>query len=406
MLDTTANPRTASVSLFLPIRQRSVPATLTLQMLPIIISQGIFISEIVVPATLTLQMLPITQFLQLFNRLFRAAGRVSIYVGVGIVRVQQLKENIADFEKKCDEVEQEEDDFFGSGNSGGLPDEYRDAKKRRKKIRKILDKLKKEEGQRKDPKLNLTDPDARFLKKKNSENYTFDYNVGIGVDENQLIANVDVTNLSSDQPGLRAALNGVGKTIGGSIPVGTKVLCDAGYFSANNIDYLDKEKKLDGYIAPSMDFKTDKFEESWRKREFVYVPDEDALICRNRSKLARHTPKKPPTRDIEQFRATEDCAGCAFNRTSYKHVSFLRGIEARAKMTDKMLTDNARKTYVKRKTTVEPVFGDIKQNLGLRSFSVRGFACIVEVGLVALCHNIKKLAKMTNIFNKKWAYSG
>jgi transposase len=320
---------------------------------------------------------------------------------------KELDRKIADFEKKCDEIEREEDDTFGSGNSGGLPEEYRDARKRRKKIREVLDKLKDEDEK---TKVNLTDPDARYLKKKANSNYTFGYNVGIAVDENHLIADVDMTNLSSDQQGLKAGIEGVEETIGGNIPEGTKVLCDAGYFSADNIDYLEKKKKLDGYIAPSMDFKTDEFEESWRRREFEYVTEEDALICRDCNRLVRHIPRKPPRKNIEQFKAEEDCRGCTFKeeccpRARHKFVSFMSGIESRTKMTDKMLGEESRKAYVKRKTTVEPTIGDIKENLGLRGFSVRGFACIVEAGLAALCHNIKRLANMTDVFAIKWRYA-
>jgi len=41
-------------------------------------------------------------------------------------------------------------------------------------------------------------------------------------------------------------------------------------------------------------------------------------------------------------------------------------------MRDKMETDEARAIYDMRKYTVEPVYGNIKQNLGVREFVSRG----------------------------------
>ena len=45
-------------------------------------------------------------------------------------------------------------------------------------------------------------------------------------------------------------------------------MTDARYFSADNIDYL-KNKELDGYMAPSKDFKTEKFERDMNLRGFA-----------------------------------------------------------------------------------------------------------------------------------------
>lgn len=320
---------------------------------------------------------------------------------------KELDRKIADFERKCDEVEREEDLEFGPDNGGGLPDEYVDAKKRQKKIREVLDKLKDEEAKGNDPKVSLADPDARYLK-KNSKS-TFGYNVGLAVDENLLIADVAMTNVSADHDGLKAAIENIERATGERIPEGTKVLCDNGYFSAENIDYLEK-KKLDGYIAPNGGLKLDLFEQSWRARPFEYLPDEDALFCRDCNILTRQPSKNTgPGTDVK-FKAREDCTGCSFKeecrpQRRHKTVNLKWGIEHRTRMTEKMLTDESKETYVKRKTTVEPTFGDIKKNLGLRTLSVRGFASIVELGLAALCHNIKRLAKMTNVFAVKWRYA-
>ena len=62
----------------------------------------------------------------------------------------------------------------------------------------------------------------------------------------------------------------------------------------------------------------------------------------------------------------------------------------RQAMFDKMKQDESRKIYKKRKTIVEPVFGQIKARLGFRGFSVRGMMRAGgEFSLVCATHNIK-----------------
>ena len=61
-------------------------------------------------------------------------------------------------------------------------------------------------------------------------------------------------------------------------------------------------------------------------------------------------------------------------------------------MVDKMKQEESQKICKKRKTIVEPVFGQIKANLGLQGFSMRGFTRVGgEFSLVCAAHNIKKI---------------
>jgi len=62
-------------------------------------------------------------------------------------------------------------------------------------------------------------------------------------------------------------------------------------------------------------------------------------------------------------------------------------------MMEKMSQESSREIYKERKSIVEPVFGQIKKNLGFRGFSVRGFIkASGEFSLVCAAYNIKKLA--------------
>lgn len=46
----------------------------------------------------------------------------------------------------------------------------------------------------------------------------------------------------------------------------------------------------------------------------------------------------------------------------------------------------------RRREDVEPTIGDIKRNMGFRTFNLRGRTkCLIELGLVSLGHNLKKI---------------
>ena len=61
-------------------------------------------------------------------------------------------------------------------------------------------------------------------------------------------------------------------------------------------------------------------------------------------------------------------------------------------MHQKVSSPIGRKIYARRKVIVEPVFGQIKQAMGFRRFSLRGLANVsAEWAIVCLCHNLLKL---------------
>jgi len=65
----------------------------------------------------------------------------------------------------------------------------------------------------------------------------------------------------------------------------------------------------------------------------------------------------------------------------------------RQQMNTKMATEPAKVIYGKRKTIVEPVFGQIK-NSGFRGFSVRGKEKVAgEFSMVCAAHTTKKLPR-------------
>jgi transposase len=68
------------------------------------------------------------------------------------------------------------------------------------------------------------------------------------------------------------------------------------------------------------------------------------------------------------------------------------GLSAKQRMARKLRTKKGRSMYAKRKGMIEPIFGQLKEVLGFRQFSMRGLASIRgEWRLMATVHNLLKL---------------
>jgi len=97
------------------------------------------------------------------------------------------------------------------------------------------------------------------------------------------------------------------------------------------------------------------------------------------------------TRGIEAYLATERL------KHNEKVASAPRGripagLSAKQRMARKLRTKKGREMYAKRKGMIEPIFGQWKQVLGFRQFSLRGLASMRgEWRLMATVHNLLKL---------------
>jgi hypothetical protein len=67
-------------------------------------------------------------------------------------------------------------------------------------------------------------------------------------------------------------------------------------------------------------------------------------------------------------------------------------LSAKQRMARKLRTKKGRAAYAKRKGIIEPIFGQLKQVLGFRQFSLRGLASMRgEWRLMCTVHNLLKL---------------
>jgi transposase len=187
-----------------------------------------------------------------------------------------------------------------------------------------------------DPKAqrNFTDSESRIMKDGASKSFEQAYNCQAASDEEaQVIVGTNVTQETNDKQQAKPLIEDVKKNTG---QTPNKASLDAGYYSDDNVTYLESEK-IDGYIAVG------------------------------RQKHSDKTPAAPRGR-IPKNATTKE------------------------KMARKLRTQKGRATYSKRKQIVEPVFGQIKEARGFRRFSLRGLDNVTcEWNLVCLTHNLLKL---------------
>lgn len=192
---------------------------------------------------------------------------------------------------------------------------------------------------------NFTDPELSIMKTAN-KGWEYCGNAQASVDGTcQIILACDVTDQCNDQQqaapmaqATRAALDAAGiapaAEESGARPLIPATL-DTGYFSAPAVAALEREG-FDPYIATE------------RQRHHVVS-------------ASAPEPAVAPT-------------------------------TAKERMKEKLATESGRALYARRKTIVEPVFGQIKEARGFRRFQLRGLAQIRgEWRLVCLTHNLLKI---------------
>lgn len=197
-----------------------------------------------------------------------------------------------------------------------------------------------EEGPGDKDQYNFTDPESRLMKESSSGAFKQGYNAQVAVDaESMLIMGQRVTDHTNDKQELIPTLEAIPQEVG-QPEVG---IADAGYYSEKNVKDCE-EHGVDPYIATGR------------------VPHHKPL----EERLAELRGIEPPTLAEE---ATP-----------------------RERMAHKLRTQKGQSIYRLRKMTVEPVFGIIKEVLGIRHFSLRGMAKVAgEWTLVCIGYNLKRL---------------
>lgn len=179
-------------------------------------------------------------------------------------------------------------------------------------------------------KRSTTDPDASFLRARGG--FVLGYAAQIAVSEDHLIVAQRVIQRGNDNASLVPMVRLVESTCG-SPP--QRVVADSGFYSNQNIDLLE-ERGITGYVP-------------------------DSFLARE---LNLGHPATDPPRCHPRLR----------------------------QMRQRMRTPEGKRIYAQRKGMVEPVFGTLKEQRGMRAFRMRGAANVAtEFTLAATAHNLTRM---------------
>ena len=195
---------------------------------------------------------------------------------------------------------------------------------------------------------NFTDSGSRIMKSGSGRHFGQAYNAQAAVDTgSMLIVGGYVTNHGNDKKGL--------EKVAGSIDAETyeaeKVIADNGYYSEAEVRAVEKEDGEGNCRGPK-----------------VYCAVGKQAHHRAVSGLEKREEGPEPE----------------------------KGAPVKEVMGDRLKSAEGKKIYKKRKETVEPVFGIIKQAMGFRQFLLRGLGRVgIEWKPVSLAYNMKCLFSMS-----------
>ena len=216
------------------------------------------------------------------------------------------------------------------------------------------------------------------------------YNGQASVDEeNQFIVACDVTTECNDKKQLIPMVKQSEENLKAKIDI---CKADSGYHSGDNLAIM-AEKKIESFIDDPYKQRVDNDNFKYDKVNFKYNPDTDSYICPEGKVLNLHSSTETKTtykcKDCMKCPVKSECSKKAKSKqlTRGKHEHLIEKNRA------ELISDEGRKEYQKRMHTVEPVFGNIKFNLGSWQFLLRGLSKVKgEFNLMCIAHNIKKIA--------------
>lgn len=241
--------------------------------------------------------------------------------------------------------------------------------------------------------VKVADPDARFMK-TNEGGRRLSYNSHIVVDKGQMIVAAEVSNCADDSVQLQSMIESSRRNVDGEFG---QVLADGGYYSGNNVKYA-AQSGIDLYL-PIANSGGRVPDDCYHRDVFIYDKSTDSYRCPAGEQL--HYQGSRRRGDVNK-RVYAGCASscgrcrvrprCTSGR--YRRLEISENYSYEKQMKAKLNSERGRAIYRQRMPLVEPVFGNLKFNLGFKRFALRTLAKVRgEFLLMCMAHNLKKLAR-------------
>jgi hypothetical protein len=241
-------------------------------------------------------------------------------------------------------------------------------------------------------KVNLTDLDAHFMKTSEGSIRPC-YNSQVAVDKNQIIVAADVSDNGKDSLQFKSLVEKVRGNVDGQIG---KVLADGGFYSASNLKYAITEG-LDIYLPIGQVAGSQPPE--FARESFVYDNVSVGYRCPAGQILLHKYDLNENGVIIKVYGGTAKiCQSCLYKskctKNRFRTLRIPEVYDRILEMRRKLNSESGRQIYDKRKVMVEPVFANMKFNLGFWGFHLRTLAKVKgEFFLMCMAHNLRKLAK-------------
>jgi transposase len=255
--------------------------------------------------------------------------------------------------------------------------------------RRVGEAMRRLEGGEKE--VNLTDGDAKLMKISGGGIYP-GYNGQIAVDNNQIIVAADISARANDVDNFKGMVEQTKENI--SDKAG-KYLADGGYYTRSNLKYA-VEEGLDIYIPPTNG--RQKSEDKYSREDFIYDNQIDGFHCPAGEILSYRGSRNQDDISVKVYRCSSTkCKVCKLKHQCTtdrrRELNISEVYHQEQVLAEKLSSQSGRAIYSRRQAIVEPVFGNIKFNMGFNRFSLRGLRKVkIEFLLMCIAHNLKKMA--------------
>jgi transposase len=306
---------------------------------------------------------------------------------------QGLQKLLARTEKAIEELEKENEAGLDP-EPVHLPEKLRKAEQLRTEVKAAIETLRADEDRKR---INLTDGDTKLI--KNRQGIMPGYNMESAVSpvkeskkNNVLITAVEVITETTDTNQLIPMLEQASENTGEKANVS---LADAGYHSGSNLAECEKLEQV--IVMPET--KSKSLSQPYHKDRFIYDVGSDSYLCpcgQTLKFMGTKTLKKTTVRVYRGSAATcRQCQAFGICTKNKRHGRELKVGKYDASLRwhrDWMNTEAAKTIFKRRKELIEPVFGIIKEQMGIRRFLLRGLNKVrTEAGIIATAFNLRTL---------------
>ncbi len=252
-----------------------------------------------------------------------------------------------------------------------------------------------------------TDNDATFMRMKEDHMKNGQlkpgYNVQISSEE-QFVLNYTIHPNPTDTLTLPTHINDFEQYTGHTPQTLT---ADAGYGSEQNYQVME-QKQIEAYVKYNyFDKEQQGSRSSFNADQLYYNEKGDYVVCpmgQRMQNISTHTEtnKNGYSQQVTKYKAP-NCNGCPLRGACHKQLGDriievnhrLRKLKTQA--AQRLRSEEGIRKRKKRCWDVEPIFANWKQNKHFRRFHLRGRAKVtIEIGLIALAHNLQKLSAAKN----------